>query len=582
MFVVATAGHVDHGKSTLIRALTGEEPDRWAEERRRGLTIDLGFASTTLPNGRTVAFVDVPGHRRFVPNMLAGVGPVPAVLFVVAADDGWMPQSQEHLDALTALGVRHGVLVITRSDLLDPEPAAEEARAALAGTSLAHIPTVAVSAVTGSGMDELRSGLERLGNELPPADVDADVRLWVDRSFTIGGAGTVVTGTLGAGTVRTGDTLRVGANGPRVVVRGLQSLGRDHAEVPAPARVAVNLRGVANSDIARGDALLTPDRWYETATVDVQLTAPGTLREHVVVHCGSAAIGARVRPLTDAFARLSLEQPLPLRIGDRMILRDPDAGLIPSGAVVLDPAPPELRRRGDARRRAEVLAAAAPDVGSELRRRGFARARDLRAWGVTGVPDTAGPGDWLLDPDTARSAAERLGKLVDEHARTHPLAPGLPGEAARRALALPDRSCWPRCSNMRTPSRWTTAGSCDATPRPGSGARRAGGRPIAAAVGGRALRRSQRGRARRTGARAPRTRGLCPGGTGHSARRGRLARGRGGGRRRRGAPGATGTLHAQRSRTRLGTSRRVIMPLLEVLAREGRTRRTGEDGHVVA
>jgi len=164
MFVVATAGHVDHGKSTLIRALTGEEPDRWAEERRRGLTIDLGFASTTLPNGRTVAFVDVPGHRRFVPNMLAGVGPVPAVMFVVAADDGWMPQSQEHLDALVALGVRHGVLVITRSDLLDPEPAAEEARAALAGTSLAHIPMVSGSAVTGSWMDELRSALERPGN----------------------------------------------------------------------------------------------------------------------------------------------------------------------------------------------------------------------------------------------------------------------------------------------------------------------------------------------------------------------------------------------------------------------------------
>ncbi len=513
--------------------------------------------------------------------MLAGVGPVPAVLFVVAADDGWMPQSQEHLDALTALGVRHGVLVITRSDLLDPEPAAEEARAALAGTSLAHIPTVAVSAVTGSGMDELRSGLERLGNELPPADVDADVRLWVDRSFTIGGAGTVVTGTLGAGTVRTGDTLRVGANGPRVVVRGLQSLGRDHAEVPAPARVAVNLRGVANSDIARGDALLTPDRWYETATVDVQLTAPGTLREHVVVHCGSAAIGARVRPLTDAFARLSLEQPLPLRIGDRMILRTRTPGSsrrvrwysIPHRPNFAAAAMPVGAPRSWPRR---------PPTSARSCADAVSRGPAICGRGVTGVPDTAGPGDWLLDPDTARSAAERLGKLVDEHARTHPLAPGLPARRRVERSRCPTRSCWPRCSNMRTPSRWTTAGSCDATPRPASGARRAGGRPIAAAVGGRALRRSQRGRARRTGARAPRTRGLCPGGTGHSARRGRLARGRGGGRRRRGAPGATGTLHAQRSPDSSGN----LAPGDHAAARgprpRGADRRTGEDGHVVA
>ncbi|MBM4555544.1 selenocysteine-specific translation elongation factor [Rhodococcus hoagii] len=583
MFVVATAGHVDHGKSTLIRALTGEEPDRWAEERRRGLTIDLGFASTTLPNGRTVAFVDVPGHRRFVPNMLAGVGPVPAVLFVVAADDGWMPQSQEHLDALTALGVRHGVLVITRSDLLDPEPAAEEARAALAGTSLAHIPTVAVSAVTGSGMGELRSALERLGNDLPPADVDADLRLWVDRSFTIGGAGTVVTGTLGAGTVRTGDTLLVGANGPRVVVRGLQSLGRDRAEVPAPARVAVNLRGVANSDIARGDALLTPDRWYETATVDVQLTAPGTLREHVVVHCGSAAIGARVRPLTDAFARLSLEQPLPLRIGDRMILRDPDAGLIPSGAVVLDPAPPELRRRGDARRRAEVLAAAAPDVGSQLRRRGFARARDLRAWGVTGVPDTAGPGDWLLDPDTARSAAERLGKLVDEHARTHPLAPGLPGEAARRALALPDPQL------LAAVLEHADALTVD----DGRIVRRDAEAGLPEPVAQAAARLQQQWEDEPFV--APSAGELAELGLGHrelaACARAGLVTPLGGGVWL-GAGAVDAAVEALRelpepftpseARTRLGTSRRVIMPLLEVLAREGRTRRTGEDGHVVA
>src|SRR4030095_14875753 len=176
VYVVATAGHVDHGKSTLVRALTGMEPDRWAEERRRGMTIDLGVAwatraagraGTTLPAGPTVACVDVPGHERFVPNMLAGVGPVPAVLLVVAADEGWMPQTGEHVDALVALGVRRGLLVVTRSDLMEPELAVEEARERLAGTPLAGIEAVAVSAVTGAGMGELRAALDTLVKGLP-------------------------------------------------------------------------------------------------------------------------------------------------------------------------------------------------------------------------------------------------------------------------------------------------------------------------------------------------------------------------------------------------------------------------------
>src|SRR3712207_3930312 len=191
MHVLATAGHVDHGKSTLVRALTGMEPDRWAEERRRGTTIDLGFAWTTLPSGRTVAFVDVPGHERFVGTMLAGVGPVPAVLLVVAADEGWMPQSAEHVDALSALGVREGLLVISRSDLMEPDLALADAREHLAGTPLADVPAVAVSAATGAGMPALRRALDDLVARLPAPDPGADVRLWVDRAFTIRGAGTV-------------------------------------------------------------------------------------------------------------------------------------------------------------------------------------------------------------------------------------------------------------------------------------------------------------------------------------------------------------------------------------------------------
>src|ERR1700712_2847615 len=185
MHVVATAGHVDHGKSALVEALTGSDPDRLEEEHRRGLSIQLGYAWTSLPEVGEVAFVDVPGHERFVATMLAGVGPVPAVLFVVAADEGWMPQSGEHRDALAALGVERGLLVVTRSDLMEPDLAIEEAREHLAGTSLAGLAAVGVSARTGAGMPELRLALAELVAGMPQPDADQDVRLWIDRSFTI-------------------------------------------------------------------------------------------------------------------------------------------------------------------------------------------------------------------------------------------------------------------------------------------------------------------------------------------------------------------------------------------------------------
>ncbi|MBY8852159.1 50S ribosome-binding GTPase, partial [Saccharothrix sp. MB29] len=293
MRVIATAGHVDHGKSTLIRLLTGMEPDRWAEERRRGLTIDLGFAWATLPGG-PVAFVDVPGHERFTTNMLAGVGPVPAAMLVVAADEGWMPQSAEHLAALDGLGVRHGLLVVTRADLADPGPALVEARGHLAGTSLHGVRSVAVSGRTGEGLDGLRAALDEVARALPEPDPAADVRLWVDRSFTVRGAGTVVTGTLGAGTVSVGDELELG--GRRVPVRGLQSLGEPVERVGGVARVAVNLRGVERDQVGRGDALLTPGAWPAVRELDVRLSAP-EVPARLVLHVGSAAVPAHVRPL---------------------------------------------------------------------------------------------------------------------------------------------------------------------------------------------------------------------------------------------------------------------------------------------
>ena len=404
MQVIATAGHVDHGKSTLVRALTGMEPDRWAEERRRGMTIDLGYAWTTLPTGEEIAFVDVPGHERFTTNMLAGVGPVPAVLLVIAADEGWAAQTDEHVRALDALGVRHGLVAVTRSDLADPIAAMEQARECLSSTTLAGIPAVSVSGATGAGMEALREALGVLARSLPPADPDARVRLWVDRSFTVRGSGTVVTGTLVAGTVRRGDSLALGDS--IVSVRGLQRLGQPADVVVAPARVALNLRGVAHDEVRRGNTLLTPGTWRRTGVVDARSHGE-KLPSHVVVHIGAAAVPASVR-LLDATAgavssvvRLTLDTQLPLQVGDRMLLRDPGLRAVVGGVTVLDPSPPSLRRRGAARARAAALASESgvPDVGAEVARRGAVSRAMLASIGVRVIDPPSGvvaAGSWLV------------------------------------------------------------------------------------------------------------------------------------------------------------------------------------------
>ncbi len=443
MHVLATAGHVDHGKSTLVRALTGMEPDRWAEERRRGMTIDLGFAWASLPSGATVAFVDVPGHERFVPNMLAGVGPVPAALIVVAADEGWMPQSAEHLAALHALGVRHGVLAVTRADLADPAPATARALAEIAGTSLGAVEAVPVSGLTGAGLDELRSALDRLVAGLPSPDTDAPVRLWLDRSFTIRGAGTVVTGTLGAGRLRVGDELELSGAARPVRIRGLQRLGAPADEVCAVARVAVNLRGADKDAAGRGAALLAPGRFRMTDLVDVRVYGDpvADLPATVTLHVGSAAVPVRVRPLGGDTARLRLAQPLPLRVGDRALLRDPGRHHVAGGVTVLDVVPPGLQRRGAAAARAEQLTAmdGVPDPADELRRRLLVRRDDLARMGVPadGVPVA---GQWLADPGHWAALRARLAEEVERYAHAHPLEPGAPVEALRHRLGLPDRA----------------------------------------------------------------------------------------------------------------------------------------------
>jgi selenocysteine-specific elongation factor len=468
MQVIATAGHVDHGKSTLVRALTGMEPDRWAEERRRGLTIDLGFAWLTLPSGDQVAFVDVPGHERFVPNMLAGVGPVPAVLLTVAADGGWMPQSAEHLAALNALGIRHGVLAVTRCDLADPGPARREALARISATSLGQVEAVAVSAVTGEGLPELLDALGRLAASLPIPDPAAPVRLWVDRSFSIRGSGTVVTGTLPAGTVRRGQELLVTPAMEVVRVRGIESLKEPADHVSGVARVALNLRGADRGSLSRGMALVTPGQWTLTSEVDVRLPDhPAGQRPPRVltVHIGSARSTARVRMLGGPIARLALHDALPLHVGERVLLRDPgDAGgarpvqdratqdratqarparsawpaLV--GATVLDVTPPLLSRRGAAASAAAELAAWAdpPAAADLLRRHGLLRAGALGAMGIADHPAPV-TGDWLADPAHWAALRRRLAGAVTSHAQHQPLAPGLPLEAARATLGVPDR-----------------------------------------------------------------------------------------------------------------------------------------------
>ncbi|MEU7860101.1 selenocysteine-specific translation elongation factor [Nonomuraea sp. NPDC049141] len=441
MYVVATAGHVDHGKSTLVRALTGMEPDRLAEERRRGLTIELGYAWTTLPSGRRLAFVDVPGHERFLGTMLAGVGPVPAVMFVVAADEGWMPQSEEHVVALEALGVRHCLLVVTRADLADPGTALEQARTRL---TVGVLEAVVVSGRTGQGLGELREALDRLVAGLPAPDPEAPVRLWIDRAFSVTGSGTVVTGTLSAGTISVGDELALG--GESVRVRALEALKEPLSSVAGVARVAVNLRGHGLPE--RGRALVTPGRWTYTDLVDVRISPVGDFRDvrrlprRLIAHIGSAAVGCEVRMLGGRLVRLRLARPLPLHLGDVLLLRDPGRDRaevrVLAGASVLDVRPPALDRRGAAREHAALLESAAPNAASALHIHGLLRAADLIA--MTGTSG-AGPvcGDWYADPEHWAELAERLTATARRYAVEHPLETGMPLEAARHELGLPDR-----------------------------------------------------------------------------------------------------------------------------------------------
>jgi len=450
--VVATAGHVDHGKSTLVRALTGMEPDRWEEERRRGLTIDLGFAWTTLPSGREVSFVDVPGHGRFIGNALAGLAAVPVVCFVVAADEGWSAQSSDHRDAIAALGIRHGLIVVTKADRAPDLVAAtiERARRELADTGLRDAPAVAVAAVLGTGLDRFRQVLDDILAGTPAPDASGRLRLWIDRSFSVSGAGTVITGTLVAGTLTKGDRLVVVGHGrePReVVVRALESRDAPADALEPVNRVAVNLRGVAAGDARRGQALMAPGAWLMAPVVDVRRSGGAALDDvpaQLTVHVGTVAVPARLRCFDAEHARITLDWPLPLIVGDRLLLRDPARRLVLGGVAVLDPDPPRLLRRGDGARRGAALAAmpSEGDVLAKVAGRGAVELDYLRRIGLVGSdaappPEVRALGGWWVHLPTYDAWRRQLRTLVEDDDQRDQLTPGVSQGAVRDALAAP-------------------------------------------------------------------------------------------------------------------------------------------------
>lgn len=459
--VVATAGHVDHGKSTLVRALTGMEPDRLAEERRRGLTLDLGYAWTRL-GATTVAFVDVPGHERFVATMLAGAGPAPTALLVVAADDGWSAQSSEHRDVLDLLAIPVLAVVVSKADAVDPEhleAVTADLPTRLAGSHLADAPVVVTDAVTGRGLDQLQTVLaDRLVHQEPVADVGRP-RLWVDRSFSVPGAGAVITGTLGGGALERGDRVTLLPSDREHRIRGLQCLGHDVDRAGPGTRVALDLSGLDHAEVARGDAVVAAGPWRTTITAELWVRAlPGSTVSSTGawhLHVGSARTVVRVRPLTsppdgdqpdarEAALRVELDTPLPLVVGDPVILRDAGRRVVAAGGVVADPDPGPVPRRRAARERrsaalAEVVAAGREQRATRLLAlRGGVAARDrlLAAAGVDDVPGLHRLGEHLLDDDglhRATSAVTELGAGTHDRDRIARAlrAADLPGALAR-------------------------------------------------------------------------------------------------------------------------------------------------------
>ncbi len=456
-FVVGTAGHIDHGKSTLIHALTGIDPDRLEEEKRRGMTIDLGFAHLALPSGRVVGIVDVPGHARFIHNMLAGVHGLDAVLLVVAADEGVMPQTREHLEIVDLLEVRRGLAVLTKADLVDAgwlELVKAEVAEALKDTTLEEAETVAVSGVTGEGLEVLRARLDLLLEDTPARPDLGRARLPVDRVFTMSGFGTVVTGTLVDGPLSVGDELELLPAGRRVRVRGLQRHGRPVERAEPGSRVAANLAGVERDDLRRGDVLARPGALAVTRRADARVRIPGSSRralrhgERVLLHAGTAEVPARVIlldeqvPERQAWVQLYLDRPLAAAPGDRFVLRLPSPSLTLAGGAFVDLSP-RRHPRYDSAAVASLERRAAGDVLQEelakyprgvtpeaLLKASLAPEADLERLQARRA------GRWLFAPDAWESLRRRAEAVLAGYHRDQPLRPGMPREELQSRLGL--------------------------------------------------------------------------------------------------------------------------------------------------
>ncbi|MGI8791576.1 MAG: selenocysteine-specific translation elongation factor [Acidimicrobiales bacterium] len=420
MHVVATAGHVDHGKSTLVRSLTGIDPDRFAEEKERGLTIDLGFAWATLPSGRELSFVDVPGHVRFIKNMLAGVGAVDACLFVVAATEGWKPQSEEHLRILQLLGVSHGLIALTKAALVDSEwleLAELDVADRVAGTFLDNAPVVVVDAPTGYGIDKLTLAIDDLLADTPSAADRHRPRLWVDRSFAAKGAGTVVTGTLTGGELRLDQRVSVLPSGLAGRVRSLQTNQATLDAATPGRRLAVNISGIDHSQIARGDAVVLDGQWAPTTTFDAELTVLATVDHDVgrrgayTAYVGAGAYSIALRlvggrqaltPGETGWVRVHLPVALPLLPGDRFVVRETGRGETVGGGEVLDVAP--VRRAAEA----------APDrsIDRVIAERGWIEVDDLER--LTGERVKPTIGGWVVAPTALKEMSDALRQRIDE------------------------------------------------------------------------------------------------------------------------------------------------------------------------
>jgi selenocysteine-specific elongation factor len=457
MTTLGTAGHIDHGKTALIRALTGVDTDRLPEERERGISIALGYAPLELPSGR-LSVIDVPGHERFVRTMVAGATGIDLYLMTVAADDGVMPQTREHATVLAALGVDSGVVAITKADLADPERAAAEAAALLPGAEV-----VAVSARTGAGLDELRAALDRAAAAVPGRDAPGGLRLHVDRVFSIHGAGTVVTGTLWSGAAARGDEVVVLPSGRRARVRGVEVHDEPVERAEAGQRVALNLAGLARDEVARGDVVATAEL-APTYRVDATLswTTPDARPDggaRIAVHHGTRESAARLVELGGRYFQLRLEQPIvPLR-GDRLVIRSLAPPDTLGGGVVLDAGP---RRHGPSRdllarlaalERGEEPVEAAPPPETE---------RPVELPPLTAAAETVeqrlreagaqAPLNSELDPDAlailrAHGRAVRLGPTMHIHPEALPPC----GPASRRRSSVTGRSRWPASGTSSAP-----------------------------------------------------------------------------------------------------------------------------------